>query len=114
MALTPEQLAELHALLGVKPKPRLAKPKVVVSDDRVIRDADVGPLSPTDPNAKGGKDRVAVRRADGWGEFRVDPAYERAWHEREYDKALDRQQRRALDPCRLGLYGPTPDEDWEA
>jgi hypothetical protein len=88
MALTPELAklrAELEARLALEEKPRPPKPKLVV---------DHGPHW----------------RPPGWAEVSVNPAYERAWHQREYDKAVDRAQRRAIDPFDYGHWGPTYDE----
>src|SRR5262245_28391116 len=64
MALTPEREAELRAEMeeaGVL-SPNLPRPKVVVRDDRVKRDADVH-VSRADPNAVDG-DRVVEVRVD--------------------------------------------------
>jgi len=63
--MTPEERAELRAevqkLFGPYQKP---KPKVVVSDGRVVRDADVV-VSPRDPNAWHDKaTSIQVRRPD--------------------------------------------------
>jgi hypothetical protein len=78
MAVTPERKAELIAaleeLIGPRPMP---KPKVVIRDDDIVRDADPH-VSRADPN---------------------------------YVESEERLRRRALDPCRLGLYGPIDDED---
>jgi hypothetical protein len=67
MAVSPERTAELVALLekalGLTPRLR-PKPKVVVNEEEVVRDADVR-VSPTDPNYResdGGM--VRVRRTD--------------------------------------------------
>lgn len=66
--MTPERKRELEAaveeILGPPPKPTPAKPKVVVSDGRAIRDAIVT-VAPEDPNAKDG-DRIVEVRREGW------------------------------------------------
>jgi len=67
MAVSPERTAELVALLekalGLSPKPR-PKPKAVVDDGEVVRDADVR-VGPADPNyRKSDEGVVRVRRSD--------------------------------------------------
>jgi hypothetical protein len=108
MAVSPERTAELVALLekalGLTPRPR-PKPKVVVNEEEVVRDADVR-VSPADPNYRGSDGGVVrVRRTD-WVTVRVD-----LWEAQQAERTEERRRRRALDPCRLGLYGPIDDED---
>ena len=123
MALTPERKAEVEALLdeilGPEPKPQPPKPKVVVSDAVVVRDADVV-VSPIDPNAqrRGGDTGVRVRRATPMpaepplppmrpGEVRIDlGAAQRQWEIERSMQAADRAQRRSLDPFGYGHWGP--------
>jgi hypothetical protein len=105
--MTPERKAEiearLDAVLGIS-KPKPAKPKVVTSDGRSIRDA-VVTVAPEDPNARGGDRRVEVRRDDF-----VTINFE-LYELQQAEKAREREYRRQLDPCRLGLYGPVDDDD---
>jgi hypothetical protein len=122
MTLTPERRAEVEALLdgilGPEPKPQPPKPKVVVSDAVVVRDADVV-VSPTDVNAKrrGGDTGVRVRRATpmraepplppmGPGEVRIDMgAAQYQWEINRADRLTDRAYRRSLDPFDYGHWG---------
>jgi hypothetical protein len=93
--------AELDEMFGKRP----AKPKAVVADGVAVRDADVR-VSRADPNAVEGTDRVVeVRRVD-WVTVDME-AYER----QQAQRAAERAQRRAIDPCGLGLYGPVEQED---
>jgi|SRR6516162_5697760 len=106
MAVTPERKAELIAaleeLIGPRPMP---KPKVVIRDDDIVRDADPH-VSRADPNyVESEQGVVRVRRSD-WVTVRVD-----LWEQQMRQKREERLRRRALDPCRLGLYGPIDDED---
>jgi hypothetical protein len=106
MAGEAEKRAEVKAILdevfGPVPLPRS---KVVARDGEVIRDADVQ-VSPKDVNyqaSAGGS--VMVRRPE-YVTINF-AAYERQGAER----AEERRRRRDLDPCRLGLYGPTDEDD---
>jgi hypothetical protein len=106
MAVTPERKAELIAaleeLIGPRPMPR---PKVVTRDNDVVRDAD-SHVSRVDPNyASSEQGAVRVRRSD-FVTIRMD-----LWEEQKRQRREERLRRRALDPCRLGLYGPIDDED---
>ena len=106
MAVTPERKAELIAaleeLIGPRPMP---KPKVVIRDDDIVRDADPH-VSRADSNyVESEQGVVRVRRSD-WVTVRVD-----LWEQQMRQKREERLRRRALDPCRLGLYGPIDDED---
>jgi len=108
MAVSPERTAELVALLekalGLTPRPR-PKPKVVVNEEEVVRDADVR-VSPADPNYRESDEGVVrVRRSD-FVRINVE-----VWEAQQLQKREDRRLRRALDPCRLGLYGPIDDDD---
>jgi hypothetical protein len=108
MAVSPERTAELVALLekalGLTPRPR-PKPKVVVNEEEVVRDADVR-VSPADPNYRESDEGVVrVRRSDF---VRIN--FE-VWEAQQRQKQEERRLRRALDPCRLGLYGPIDDDD---
>jgi hypothetical protein len=107
MAVSPERVAEIVGLLeqalGLAPKPKL-KLKVVTSEAVIVRDADVL-VSKSDPNFPGSKDgAVSVRRTD-FVTLRMD-----LYEEQQRQRREDRLRRRALDPCRLGLWGPIDDE----
>src|SRR5215472_4179790 len=101
MSVTPERTAELVALmekaLGLTPKPK-PKPKVVVSEDGVVRDADVR-VSPADPNYRGSDEGVVrVRRTD-FVTINME-----LWEAQQEQKREDRRIRRSLDPFRLGHW----------
>jgi len=105
MTVTPERKAELIAALEelIGPK-RMERPKVVIRDADVVRDADPH-VSRADPNyARSDGGVVRVRRNDF---VRINMELYEAQQEA---KREDRRIRRMLDPCRLGLYGPI-DED---
>jgi hypothetical protein len=103
MALTTEQKTLIFELLGETVLPR---PKVVTRDDLgTVRDADVH-VSRADPNTANGQDKVVeVRRSD----FVTINIPE--WERQQEEKREERRWRRNLDPYRLGLYGPTDDEE---
>jgi len=101
MSVDPKRVAELVAMvekaLGLTPRPK-PKPKVVVTEDGVVRDADVR-VSPADPNYRendGGV--VRVRRAD-FVKINME-LYEAQMRE----KREDRLRRREIDPFRLGHW----------
>src|SRR5262245_25332472 len=101
---TDELVAMLEKVLGIDPQSK-PKPKAVVNEGEVVRDADVR-VSPTDPNywqSDGGV--VKVRRSD-FVTVRID-----LWEEQQAEKREVRRHKRMIDPCRLGLYGPVDDED---
>jgi hypothetical protein len=107
MSVDPKRVAELVALmekaLGLEPKPR-PKPKIVVNEEQVVRDADVQ-VSPADPNyRRSDEGMVRVRRNDF---VTINMA---VWEAQQEDKREARRRRRALDPYRLGHWGPI-DED---
>ena len=108
MAVSPERTAELVALLekalGLTPRPR-PKPKVVVNEEEVVRDADVR-VSPADPNYRESDEGVVRVRKGDFVRINIE-----VWEAQQRQKREDRRLRRALDPCRLGLYGPVDDED---
>lgn len=120
--MTPERKAEVEArideILGPRPKPQPPKPKVVVADDVVVRDADVV-VSPADPNAKHRGDMgVRVRRATPAaaepplppmrpGEVRIDMGRAQLqWEIDRADRLAERARRRQLDPFDYGHWGP--------
>jgi hypothetical protein len=107
--MTPERKAEiearLDAVLGIS-KPKPAKPKVVTSDGRSIRDAVVR-VAPEDPNARGGDRVVEVRREDF-----VTINFE-LYELQQAEKAAHRRYLRELDPCRLGLYGSLDESEYD-
>ena len=105
MAITPERKAELIAALEelIGPK-RMERPKVVVSENDVVRDAEPH-VSRADPNyarSEGGV--VRVRRSDF---VRINME---VWEAQQQEKREQRRLRRALDPYRLGHWGSV-DED---
>ena len=108
MAVSPERTAELVALLekalGLTPRPR-PKPKVVVNEEEVVRDADVR-VGPADPNYRESDEGMVRVRRNDFVRINVE-----VWEAQQRQKREDRRLRRALDPCRLGLYGPIDDDD---
>ena len=96
--LTPEEEAEvvrkLDEICGPIPRPR---PKAVVREHAVVRDADVS-VSRADPNA-GGVARVVSVRRDDWVTVNM-AEYERQRAERERDG----EHLRRLDPFGLGHW----------
>jgi hypothetical protein len=138
MAKTLEEFeAWLDEMDGIKPQ----KPKAVVEEGEVVRDADPH-VSVDDPNYSASEEGVVkVRREDWWddirrhnaalqgrelgcprskGQWKVEVDKTSAAVPTEIDKALEqrrewareeRRHRRMLDPCRLGLWGPTDDDD---
>jgi hypothetical protein len=104
--MTPERKAEIDAaveeILGPKPLP---KPKVVTRDDLgTVRDADVH-VSRVDPNTSGDNRVIEVRRPD-YVTINIPE-----WERQQAEKLEERRERRRLDPCRLGLYGPIDDDE---
>src|SRR5262249_53941668 len=107
MSVDPRKTAELVALmekaLGLTPKPKPPKPKAVVDDGQVVRDADVR-VSPADPNYHGAHEGVVRVRRKDWVTVNVD-----LWEAQQREKAEARRARKALDPYRLGHWGATDD-----
>jgi hypothetical protein len=110
MAVTPERRAELKAMLEevMGPCPRTTRPKVVASkiegQAEIVRDADVK-VSKVDPNyPRSERGEVRVRRAD------FVTINMQAYEEQQRQRWEDRRQRRAIDPARMGHWGPV-DED---
>jgi hypothetical protein len=101
MAMTSAQIqAWLDEIEGI----RSGKPKVVVKENQVVRDADPH-VSRIDPNyPKSDEGVVRVRRND-WVTIRMD-----LWEEQQRQKRAEKLHRRQLDPYRLGHWGPV-DED---
>ena len=104
--MTPERkaqiLRELEPILGPPP---MAKPKVVTRNDvGTIRDADVH-VSRADPNAMDGQEMVVQVRRPDWVKIDME-----AYAQQRADEAADRRRDRELDPFKLGLYGPTDDD----
>jgi hypothetical protein len=101
MSVDPKRVAELVALmekaLGLTPKPKL-KPKVVVSEKGVVRDADVQ-VSPADPNYAGSDEGVVRVRRKDFVTINME-----LWEAQQQAKREDRLRRRALDPFRLGHW----------
>ena len=102
-ALTTREKTLILELLG---KTVLPKPKVVTRDDLgTIRDADVH-VSRADPNTASGQDKVVEVRRPDYVTINV-----AEWERQQEDKRADREWRRNLDPYKLGIYGPTDDEE---
>jgi hypothetical protein len=107
--MTPERRAELEAeldeLLGAPPLP---KPKVVASDGVIVRDADVHVSKADRRNSRYGLvETVHVRRGD-YVTINMAEA-ERQWWENLRAKEARDAERRAADPCKLGLWGRVDD-----
>ena len=93
--------AWLDELEGIRPP----KPKAVVVEDQVVRDADPH-VSRADPNyPESDEGVVRVRRSDF-----VTISVE-VWKAQMREKKEARRLRRALDPYRLGHWGPVDDRD---
>src|SRR5215467_13808451 len=105
MAVTPERKAELIAALEelIGPK-RMARPKVVVRENDVVRDADPH-VSRADPNYAGSDGGVVRVRRNDFVTINME-----VWQEQMRQKTEHRRLRRALDPYRLGHWGSV-DED---
>jgi uncharacterized protein YbcI len=101
MGMTSAQIkAWLDEIEGI----RSGKPKVVVKENEVVRDADPH-VSKADPNyAKSDEGVVKVRR-DDWVTIRVD-----LWEQQQRERREERLRRRELDPFRLGHWGTDEDE----
>ena len=106
-AISPERDAELTAIAKEFLRDfynTTPKPKAVVVEDQVIRDADVE-VSKADRNYPEGGGVVRVRRPDYVTINFVE--YER----QQAEKAAYKRYLKDLDPCRLGLYGPIDDDE---
>jgi len=105
MAVTPERKAELIAALEELIGPRrMSKPKVVVKENEVVRDAEPH-VSRADPNyANSNSGVVRVRRSD-FVTINME-----LYEAQQQAKREDRRMRRSIDPFRLGHWGPI-DED---
>jgi len=108
MTVSPERTAELVAMLekalGLTPMPK-PKPKAVVDDGEVVRDADVR-VGPADPNYRGSDSGIVrVRRSD-FVTVNIP-----LWEAQQAEKREARRQRRMIDPYRLGHWGPVDDDD---
>jgi hypothetical protein len=98
-----EVKAIIEEIWGPPPKP---KPKVVTTEAGVVRNANVR-VSPSDPNyAASDNGVVKVRRSSDFVTIRMDLYEEQMRLKRE-----DRLRRKALDPARLGIWGPTDEDD---
>jgi hypothetical protein len=101
MSVDPKRTAELVALLekalGLTPKPK-AKPKAVVNDGKVVRDADVR-VSPADPNYRGSEEGVVRVRRNDFVRINME-----LYEEQQRLKREDRLRRRMIDPFRLGHW----------
>jgi hypothetical protein len=101
---TPAQVqAWLDSLDGIAPP----KPKAVVVEDQIVRDAEPH-VSRTDPNYPNSEDGVVKVRRPPPGFVTINmQLYEQ---QREL-KALDRRRMREIDPFGLGLWGPVDEDD---
>jgi hypothetical protein len=101
MSVDPKRTAELVALLekalGLTPRPK-PKPKVVTTEDGVVRDADVR-VSPSDPNYREGNGGVVRVRRDDFVKINME-----LYEEQQRLKREDRLRRRMIDPFRLGHW----------
>jgi|SRR6516162_6578774 hypothetical protein len=101
MSVDPRKTAELVTLLekalGLTPRPP-TKPKVVATEDGVVRDADVK-VSPADPNYRNSNEGVVSVRRNDFVKINME-LYEAQMRE----KREDRLRRRAIDPFRLGHW----------
>ena len=89
--------AWLDELEGIRPP----KPKAVVVEDQVVKDAEAH-VSGADPNYPGSDGGVVrVRRSDF---VTINMGL---WEAQQREKKEARRLRQALDPCRLGHWGPT-------
>jgi hypothetical protein len=110
MAVTPERRAELEAeldrLMGLSPP----KPKVVASDGRIVRDADVH-VSPADERNSlyGTREVVSVRRPDDFRYAKIDMALaEVQMQERQRAASASAPPDRIADP--MNLWGGRQDD----
>jgi hypothetical protein len=107
MSVDPKKTEELVALmeraLGLTPKPT-PKPKAVVDEGEVVRDADVR-VSPADPNYRGSEEGVVRVRRKDFVTINME-----LWEAQQREKREDRLRRKMLDPARLGHWGSTDDE----
>jgi hypothetical protein len=100
--------AELDAILcriwGPKLRKQRPKPKVIMNDGEVVRDAIVK-VGPDDPNyAKSNEGVVQVRRSD-WVTINME-----VYEEQQRQKMQDRIHRRVIDPARMGHWSGGEDE----
>ena len=102
---TEELVAMLERVLGLDPNPKPPKPKAVVNEGEVVREAVVR-VSPADPNYRESDGGVVKVRRSGFVTVRID-----LWEQQQAEKREARRQLRMIDPYRLGLYGPVDDED---
>jgi transcriptional regulator of aromatic amino acid metabolism len=103
--MTSEELeAWLDEIEGIRPP----KPKVVVKDQEIVRDANPY-VSTADPNYRGSDGGVVTVRRNDFVKINMP-----LWEQQQAEKREARRQRRMIDPARLGLYGPVDDDDDEA
>jgi|SRR5215472_259285 len=86
----------LDELEGIRPP----KPKAVVVEDQIVRDADPH-VSRADPNYLGSDEGVVRVRRNDFVTINVE-----LWQAQMMEKQEARRLRRALDPYRLGHWGP--------
>jgi hypothetical protein len=101
MSVDPKKTAELVALmekaLGLTPRPK-PKPRAVVNEGEVVRDADVR-VSPADPNYRKSDEGVVRVRRNDFVTINME-----VWEAQQQARREDRLRRRALDPFRLGHW----------
>ena len=108
MAISPKREAELSAVAKEFLRDyyhTVPKPKAVVVEDQVVRDADVE-VSKSDKNSPMGDDKVVRVRRPDYVTINME-----AYEEQQAEKARYKRYLRELDPCRLGIYGPIDDEE---
>ena len=99
MAVTPKRKAEIIAQLEeIMGRKLMARPKVVVKDNEIVRDAEphVSKADPNYPNSDRGV--VTVRRSDF---VTINMAL---WEAQQEMKREDRLRRRLIDPARMGHW----------
>jgi hypothetical protein len=102
MGMTSAQIqAWLDEIEGI----RSGKPKVVVKDEEVVRDADPH-VSRADPNYAESDDGVVRVRRNDFVRINIE-----AWEEQQRQKRAEKLHRRQLDPYRLGHWGPVDEDD---
>jgi hypothetical protein len=102
MSMTSAQIqAWLDEIEGI----RAGKPKVVVSENEVVKDADPH-VSRADPNYAESDDGVVRVRRNDFVRINIE-----AWEEQQRQKRAEKLHRRQLDPYRLGHWGPVDEDD---
>jgi hypothetical protein len=101
MSVDPKKTAELVAMLekalGLTPRPK-PKPRAVVNEGEVVRDADVR-VSPADPNYRKSDEGIVRVRRNDFVTINME-----LYEAQQQAKREDRLRRRAIDPFRLGHW----------